>query len=52
MRSKVKRITVWIDCQDQDVRSVREKIEAFLRSLKVEHTILSGYNTLIVKDSH
>jgi hypothetical protein len=48
----VKRITVWIDCQDRDVESVRERVEAFLRSLKVEHTILSGYNKLIIEDSH
>jgi len=47
----MKRITLWIDCQNDDVESVKEKLEAMLRSLKVRYTILRVYPELVMDDT-
>jgi len=47
----MKRITLWIDCQERDVGSVKEKLEAMLRSLEVRYTILRIYPELIMEDT-
>jgi len=47
----MKRITLWIDCQEGDVESVKEKLEAMLRSLEVRYTILRCLPELVMEDT-
>lgn len=47
----MKRITLWIDCQDEDVESVKKRFEAMLRSLKVRYTILKSLPELVMEDT-
>jgi len=48
----MKRITLWIDCQDEDVESVEERLEAELRLLEVRYTILRVHAEVVVEDTH
>jgi len=37
----MKRITVWVDCEDSDVDATKRKIEAYMRQEKLRFTFLS-----------
>jgi len=47
----MKRITLWIDCKDEDVESVKKKLEAVPRALKVRYTILRSLPELVIEDA-
>ncbi len=46
----MKRVTVWIDCRDEDVQKLKEKVETFLESSGVRHTILKVDYELAAKE--
>jgi len=48
----MKRITLWVDCQEKDVESVKEKLEAILRLLEVRYTILRVHPEVVVGNTH
>lgn len=36
----MRRIEVWVDCEDDESEAVRSKVEVFLRSLKLTYTFV------------
>jgi hypothetical protein len=48
----MERVVVWIDVRDEDAERVRRKLEEFLNSMKVSHTVVGVSKVKTGEDKH